>query len=62
MTQGGPANSTSVMGLMLYNKMGFLDYGHANAVGAVLIILGGVLIVSIRALLGQRQAAAEARQ
>jgi raffinose/stachyose/melibiose transport system permease protein len=62
MTQGGPANSTSVMGLMLYNNMGFLDYGHASAVGAVLIILGGVLIVSIRALLGQRQAAAEARQ
>ena len=62
MTQGGPANSTSVMGLMLYNKMGHLDYGHANAVGAVLIILGGVVIVSIRALLGQRQTAAEARQ
>ena len=47
---------------MLYNMMGYLDYGHANAVGAVLIILGGVLIVTIRRLLGQTDAAAEARQ
>ena len=62
MTAGGPANSTSVMGLMLYNMMGHLDYGHANAVGAILIILGGVLIVTIRSLLGQRGAAAEVRQ
>jgi raffinose/stachyose/melibiose transport system permease protein len=62
MTAGGPANSTSVMGLMLYNMMGHLDYGHANAVGAVLVILGGVLIVSIRSLLGRGQAAAEVRQ
>jgi raffinose/stachyose/melibiose transport system permease protein len=62
MTAGGPANSTSVMGLMLYNMMGHLDYGHANAVGAVLIIIGGVLIVTIRSFLGQRGTAAEARQ
>jgi len=62
MTAGGPANSTSVMGLMLYNMMGHLDYGHANAVGAFLIILGGVLIVTIRSLLGGRNTAAEARQ
>ena len=62
MTQGGPANSTSVMGLMLYKMMGHLDYGHANAVGAVLIILGGVVIVSIRALLGRTDTGAEARQ
>ena len=50
------------MGLMLYNMMGNLDYGHANAVGVVLVILGGVLIVSIRSLLGRGQAAAEVRQ
>jgi raffinose/stachyose/melibiose transport system permease protein len=62
MTAGGPANSTSVMGLMLYNMMGHLDYGHANAVGAVLIILGGVLIVTIRSLLGRTDTAAEASQ
>jgi ABC-type Fe3+ transport system permease subunit len=43
MTGGGPANSTSVMGLMLYKMTGHLNYGHANAVGAVLILLGGVV-------------------
>ena len=47
---------------MLYNMMGHLDYGHANAVGAVLIILGGVLIVTIRSFLGRTDTAAEARQ
>ncbi len=62
MTGGGPANSTSTMGLMLYKMMGSLDYGHANAVGATLILLGGVLIVGIRRLLGRGEAAAEALQ
>jgi raffinose/stachyose/melibiose transport system permease protein len=62
MTGGGPANSTSTMGLMLYKMMGHLDYGHANAVGATLIMLGGVLIVGIRRLLGRSEAAAEALQ
>jgi raffinose/stachyose/melibiose transport system permease protein len=62
MTNGGPANSTTVMGLTLYKMMGRLDYGHANAVGAVLVILGGVVIVSIRTLLGRTDTGAEARQ
>jgi raffinose/stachyose/melibiose transport system permease protein len=62
MTGGGPANSTSTMGLMLYKMMGYLDYGHANAVGATLIILGGLLIVGIRRLFGRSDAASEAVQ
>jgi raffinose/stachyose/melibiose transport system permease protein len=62
MTGGGPANSTSTMGLMLYKMMGHLDYGHANAVGTTLILLGGVLIVGIRRLLGRGDIAAEALQ
>ena len=62
MTGGGPANSTSTMGLMLYKMMGYLDYGHANAVGATLILLGGVLIAGIRRLLGGGEGAAEAVQ
>jgi raffinose/stachyose/melibiose transport system permease protein len=62
MTGGGPANSTSTMGLMLYKMMGYLDYGHANAVGATLILLGGVLIAGIRRLLGGGDGAAEAVQ
>jgi raffinose/stachyose/melibiose transport system permease protein len=62
MTGGGPANSTSTMGLMLYKMMGHLDYGHANAVGTTLILLGGVVIIGIRRLLGRGDAAAEAVQ
>jgi raffinose/stachyose/melibiose transport system permease protein len=62
MTGGGPANSTSTMGLMLYKMMGYLDYGHANALGTTLILLGGVLIVGIRWILGRSDAAAETVQ
>jgi raffinose/stachyose/melibiose transport system permease protein len=62
MTGGGPANSTSTMGLMLYKMMGYLDYGHANAVGTTLILLGGLLIVGIRRVFGRVEAAAEAVQ
>jgi raffinose/stachyose/melibiose transport system permease protein len=62
MTGGGPANSTQVMGLMLYKMTGYLDYGHANAVGATLILLGGVVIATIRWLLSRGEAASEAMQ
>jgi raffinose/stachyose/melibiose transport system permease protein len=62
MTGGGPANSTSVMGLMLYKMTGHLNYGRANAIGAVLILLGGVVIVTIRSLLGRTDIGAEAVQ
>ncbi|HUX11568.1 MAG TPA: sugar ABC transporter permease [Spirochaetia bacterium] len=62
MTRGGPANSTQTMGLLLYENLGSLDYGHANAIGAVLIIVGAVIIVIIRRVFGDREAGAEARQ
>jgi raffinose/stachyose/melibiose transport system permease protein len=62
MTNGGPANSTSVMGIMLYKQMGALNYGPANAIGSVLIIIGAAMIVLIRRLFGEREAAAEAMQ
>ncbi len=62
MTNGGPANSTSVMGIMLYKQMGALKYGPANAIGSVLIIIGAAMIVLIRRLFGEREAAAEAMQ
>ncbi len=62
LTNGGPANRTSVLGLQLYKMTSALDYGHANAVGATLVILGLVLITTIRATLGRRASAAEATQ
>lgn len=62
MTNGGPANATTVMGLQLYVDLGSLDYGHANAIGGVLIIIGAVLISGIRRLFGEREQTAEAKQ
>lgn len=62
MTRGGPANSTQTMGLLLYENLGSLDYGHANAIGAVLILLGAAIISIIRKVFGDREATAEARQ
>jgi ABC-type Fe3+ transport system permease subunit len=50
------------MGLMLYKMTGHLNYGRANAIGAVLILLGGVVIVTIRSLLGRTDIGAEAVQ
>jgi len=54
MTAGGPANSTSVMGIMLFNNLHFLQYGRANAIGAVLIVLGALIIVTMRRTIGRQ--------
>lgn len=62
MTNGGPAHSTSVMGLILYNKMDAFRLGEANATGTILILMGTVVIVVIRKLLTQRDAGAESVQ
>lgn len=58
LTGGGPANITSVLGIQLHRRLGFLDYGGANAIGVVLIVLGVLLIVTIRTL-GRRTSAAD---
>lgn len=62
MTNGGPANSTTVMGLILYKALAALDYGHANATGATLIIVGAIIIAAIRRFLSSRDAVAESKQ
>ncbi|NCD05548.1 MAG: sugar ABC transporter permease [Spirochaetia bacterium] len=48
MTGGGPAHTTSVMGIMLYTDMQALRYGEGNAIGATLVIFGGATIGFIR--------------
>ena len=58
LTNGGPANTTSVLGIQLYKELSSLDYGHANAIGATLVVMGVLMIVTIRAL-GRRGAAAD---
>lgn len=62
MTRGGPAHATTVMGLMLYNDLEALDYGHGNAVAATLIVVGGILIAAIRKFVGSRSGTEEAMQ
>jgi len=62
MTNGGPAHSTSVMGLILYHKMDAFKYGEANATGTILILMGTVLIILIRKLLGRSDASADSAQ
>ena len=61
MTNGGPANSTSVLGIMLYKTVSALNYGRANAVAVTLIVIGTLLIVTVRRL-ARDDAAAEERQ
>ncbi len=62
LTDGGPANSTSVMGIQLYKMLTYLDYGHANAIGATLVILGIIVIVVIRSTFGRAGGAADTSQ
>lgn len=62
MTAGGPANSTSVMGIMLFNNLHFLQYGRANSIGAVLIALGALIIAIVRRAIGRAAGQMEDRQ
>lgn len=55
MTDGGPANSTMTMGIQLYHKWKALEFGEANAIGTVLILLGGVVIVLVQKVLGKNE-------
>ncbi|NGM85666.1 sugar ABC transporter permease [Paenibacillus sp. 7124] len=50
LTNGGPANSTSVLVLYLYKELQNFHYGTANALGTVLIVLGGLIILTVRRL------------
>jgi len=62
MTNGGPAHSTSVMGILLYRNLGALKYGEANTIGAILIVFGGATIAIIRWLFSRNSSAGDAIQ
>lgn len=62
LTNGGPANRTSVLGIQLYKMTSALNYGHANAIGGTLVVLGLILITLIRSTLGRRDSASETTQ
>lgn len=50
LTNGGPANRTSVLVLYLYSQMQNNDYGTANASSMMLILTGALVIALIRGL------------
>lgn len=50
LTNGGPANKTSVVVLYLFNQMRNNKYGIANASSVMLILTGAFVIVVIRGL------------
>lgn len=62
LTDGGPANRTSVLGIMLYKRLGALRYGRAASISATLVILGLIMIVLIRSTVGRRSSADELSQ
>ena len=62
MTNGGPAHATSVMGILLYRDLGALNYGEANAIGAILILFGGATIGLIRWLFTRNSTAGDSVQ
>ena len=62
MTGGGPAYATTTMGIDLFLKMDALRYSEASAAGVILILLGTVVIVAIRRILGRSDPMAEAGQ
>ncbi len=50
LTNGGPANRTSTMVLYLYKQIQDMRYGPANAASVMLIMVGVLVILSIRSL------------
>lgn len=62
MTGGGPAYSTSTMGIALFLKMDALRYGEASAAGIILIVMGSLVIVAIRRAIGKSDPMTEAAQ
>lgn len=55
LTNGGPANRTSVLVLYLYNQMRDNDYGTANAASIMLILTGILVILLIRMLFHSKE-------
>lgn len=62
LTNGGPANQTSVLGIMLYKKLGALRYGQASSISATLVIVGLLMIVIIRGIFGRRSSVSDLKQ
>lgn len=55
MTRGGPGHSTSVLGLMMYKKIGQSRLGEAAAIGVLMVITGFVIVTVVRRALRREQ-------
>jgi raffinose/stachyose/melibiose transport system permease protein len=62
MTGGGPAYSTTTMGIDLYLKMDALRYSQASTAGVFLIVMGTVVITLLRKLFGKSDPMSEMAQ
>ena len=63
LTNGGPANKTNTMVLYMYKKLQDSNYGRASASAVILILVGVIFIVCIRAIFtGRNEEAAAARK
>lgn len=54
LTNGGPANRTSILVLYLYKQMNVNDYGGANASSMMLILVGAIVIVGVRKIFSSK--------
>jgi raffinose/stachyose/melibiose transport system permease protein len=48
MTGGGPANHTLTLSLYAFQEYSQSNWGYANAIGALLVVFGVIVIVSVR--------------
>jgi raffinose/stachyose/melibiose transport system permease protein len=62
MTGGGPAYSTTTMGIVLFQQMDELQYGRAGAVAVILIVFGTGMIVLLRSIFGNKDPMSDASQ
>lgn len=55
MTGGGPGHSTSVLGLLMYKKIGQTRLGEAASIGVILVITGFIIVSGLRKLLKREE-------
>ena len=51
MTNGGPANRTSVLVLYIWKELSIQRLGLGNAAGVIMIALGAILLIIMRKIL-----------
>jgi len=56
LTSGGPVNQTMVLSLHIYNRMVSYQYGYANTLAVMLIVVGSLMVLLVRALFREKEA------